>query len=168
VSDPAGNVVALVDAGNGTTAATYEYGPFGEPLAAAGAAAALNPFRFSSRYLDAETADSALPLYYFGHRFYTPALGRWLNRDPLGEEGGPNLYAFVANAPLQAVDPLGLALYAFDGTWNDREKMKRPTNVAKLAGVYRGIAHYEKGVGTDWQGPGTHLENRVYKGWGRR
>ncbi|MDD4870755.1 MAG: DUF2235 domain-containing protein [Kiritimatiellae bacterium] len=47
-------------------------------------------------------------------------------------------------------DPERLALYAFDGTWNDVEKMKRPTNVAKLRDIYQGLKWYEKGVGTDW------------------
>ncbi len=35
-------------------------------------------------------------------------LGKWPNRDPLGEEGGPNLYAFLGNRPLRNVDVLGL------------------------------------------------------------
>ncbi len=43
-----------------------------------------------------------------GYRYYNPELGRWINRDPIGEMGGLNLYAFVGNAPLHRVDPLGL------------------------------------------------------------
>jgi len=30
-----------------------------------------------------------------GYRFYNPELGRWINRDPIEEEGGLNLYGFV-------------------------------------------------------------------------
>lgn len=41
--------------------------------------------------------------------FYNPSAGRWLNRDPLGEEGEKNLHAFVANKPMRLVDPLGLS-----------------------------------------------------------
>jgi uncharacterized protein RhaS with RHS repeats len=40
--------------------------------------------------------------------FYNPSAGRWLNRDPIGEKGGRNLYAFVANRPPNAIDWLGL------------------------------------------------------------
>jgi len=78
----------------------------------------------STKYLDKETG-----LYYYGYRYYSPTLGRWLSRDPIGEEhfvksfveGRPwrerrrilahsyfPLYAFLLNYPLNAVDYLGL------------------------------------------------------------
>lgn len=37
-----------------------------------------------------------------------PELGRWINRDPLGEKGGYNLYAFVCNNSPSIIDPYGL------------------------------------------------------------
>jgi uncharacterized protein RhaS with RHS repeats len=43
-----------------------------------------------------------------GRRYYNPSTGRWLSRDPIGEKGGLNLYAFVANQPTISVDKLGL------------------------------------------------------------
>ena len=42
------------------------------------------------------------------HRAYSPTLARWLNRDPLGESGGINLYGYVGNDPVDGSDPLGL------------------------------------------------------------
>lgn len=40
--------------------------------------------------------------------FYNPNAGRWLSRDPIGEEGGKNVYGFVGNKPTRHVDALGL------------------------------------------------------------
>ena len=45
---------------------------------------------------------------YYGFRFYSPGQGRFLNRDPIEEQGGLNLYAFVGNDPVNRVDWLGL------------------------------------------------------------
>ena len=36
-------------------------------------------------------------LYYYGYRYYSPSLGRWISRAPIKEEGGGNLYAFCVN-----------------------------------------------------------------------
>ncbi len=45
------------------------------------------------------------------------AAARWLNRDPLGEKGGLNLYGYVGNNPISRIDPFGLVWY--DPTsWN--------------------------------------------------
>ena len=44
-------------------------------------------------------------------RPYDPNLQRWITRDPIGEQGGINLYGFVGNNPISFVDPLGEALY---------------------------------------------------------
>ncbi|MCZ7640943.1 MAG: hypothetical protein M5U12_35755 [Verrucomicrobia bacterium] len=70
--------------------ARYEYGPFGEPVRVTGALAAAQPFRFSTKWTDAETG-----LLYYGYRYYNPTTGRWVSRDPIGEQGGFNLSAFV-------------------------------------------------------------------------
>jgi RHS repeat-associated protein len=103
--DGGGNVTGLVDAATGAVVATYEYDPFGNTLSATGDTAALaaNPFRFSTKYFDGETG-----LYYYGYRYYSPQLGRWLTRDPMQEGGGVNVYAFVGNDPVNLVDADGL------------------------------------------------------------
>jgi uncharacterized protein RhaS with RHS repeats len=42
-----------------------------------------------------------------GLRYYSPGLGRWISRDPIGERGGANLLCLVANSPIMHVDPFG-------------------------------------------------------------
>jgi RHS repeat-associated protein len=103
VYDGNGNIMALVDSATGTTAANYEYGPFGEPLKATGSAATANPFRFSTKYTDSETG-----LLYYGYRYYSTSLRRWISQDPIEERGGVNLYGFVENTPVNYMDYLGL------------------------------------------------------------
>ncbi len=51
-------------------------------------------------------------LYYYGYRYYSPELGRWLSRDPIGEDGGLNLYGFVGNDPANLFDNIGLDFIA--------------------------------------------------------
>jgi RHS repeat-associated protein len=106
--DANGNVTDLVDA-NGDTVAHYEYSPFGELIRATGPAATTNPWRFSTKYADPETG-----LYYYGYRYYSPGLGRWLSRDPIGERGGPNLYGFAGNTGVNRVDSFGLDVFVAD------------------------------------------------------
>lgn len=45
---------------------------------------------------------------WFGGRYYHPDLGRWLNRDPIGQSGGLNLYAYLENRPTDEIDPWGM------------------------------------------------------------
>jgi len=103
--DGGGNVTGLVDAASGAVAATYAYDPFGNLLATTGSQSAVdaNPFRFSTKYFDSETG-----LYYYGYRYYSPQIGRWMTRDPMQEGGGVNVYAFVNNDPINKIDPDGL------------------------------------------------------------
>ena len=61
-------------------------------------------FGFQGQFRDAETGWSN-----YGYRFYVPLLGRWINRDPIAETGGLNLFALAGNHPNQSVDFLGLA-----------------------------------------------------------
>ena len=64
-------------------------------------------FRFSTKYHEPV---SGLVLYQ--KRAYCPELGRWLSRDPIGEDGGLNLYAFCGNNPVDRFDKLGEAYFA--------------------------------------------------------
>lgn len=101
--DANGNVAVLVNEDDGSIEAAYEYGPFGELLRQEGDYAEANPFRFSTKYWDEET-----DLIYYGRRYYDPKDGRFVGRDPIEEQGGLNLYAFVANNTVNAWDYLGM------------------------------------------------------------
>lgn len=79
------------------------FGPFGELIRATGAKKDAFNFRFSTKYEDAETG-----LLYYGYRYYNAETGRWLNRDPIQETGGLNLYMTVGNNLVNAWDFLGM------------------------------------------------------------
>jgi len=79
--DGNGNITALVNAADGTLAADYEYGPFGEVIRATGPMARANPLRFSTEYQDDES-----DILMYPHRPYKPSTGTWLSRDPLGDQ----------------------------------------------------------------------------------
>ena len=103
------SVAALTDA-TGTVVERYAYSAYGKPLFldANGnlldpqASTVGNPYLFTGRRLDEETG-----LYYYRARMYDPELGRFLGRDPIGYEAGPNVYAYITNSPLSHVDPIG-------------------------------------------------------------
>jgi RHS repeat-associated protein len=102
--DGNGNVMAMVRADTGSVEARYDYSPYGQTLTSTGSYAVSNPFRFSTKYNDSETG-----LLYFGYRYYNSEMGRWVTRDPIGELGGRNVYAFISNNILSKYDLLGLA-----------------------------------------------------------
>ena len=60
------------------------------------------------RKIDPTTTKTASGVFFYGYRYYDPVTGRWPSRDPIGEQGGVNLYGFVKNAPVQKVDLFGL------------------------------------------------------------
>ena len=61
-------------------------------------------FGFQGQFVDGETG-----YLNYGFRYYSPMQGRFFGRDPIEEEGGNNLYAFVINSPINGVDLLGLS-----------------------------------------------------------
>lgn len=63
----------------------------------------------AGQYFDAETG-----LHYNYHRYYDPNTGRYLTPDPIGLNGGINLYAYAFQNPTNAIDPSGLS--AIEGT----------------------------------------------------
>jgi RHS repeat-associated protein len=101
--DGNGNITCLVD-GTQAVAASYRYDPFGNLISKSGTLADANLYRFSSKEFHVNSG-----LYYYLYRFYDPNTQRWINRDPIEEKGGINLYTFVFNDAVLGLDPLGLA-----------------------------------------------------------
>ena len=102
--DGRGNVTQLTDADQ-TTVARYTYDAFGNTHASG--SQANQPYRFSTKEQHAYSG-----LYDYGYRFYSPGLGRWINRDPIAEQGGLNLYGFVYNNPVNLIDSDGRIVIA--------------------------------------------------------
>ena len=99
--DGSGNVVGLTDSTQASVA-EYSYDAFGNTLSSSGAQASSNTYRYSTKEYF-----GSVGLYNYGYRFYSPGMGRWINRDPVEEDGGLNLYAFNYNSPTNYVDPDG-------------------------------------------------------------
>jgi RHS repeat-associated protein len=87
----------------GRLLAHYEYDPYANLTGSTGDYADENPVRFSTKYWDNETG-----LGYWGYRYYSPSLGRWISRDPIGQRGGAALYTYGVNDPIGRYDRLGL------------------------------------------------------------
>lgn len=99
--DKMGSVIATTN-GSGTVTNTNAYGPYGEIGTLSG-----TDFGFTGQRYDSE-----LGLCYYKHRYYSPAIGRFLQPDPIGYTGEDfSLYTYVRNSPLRFTDPLGLQEY---------------------------------------------------------
>jgi RHS repeat-associated protein len=68
------------------------------------------PIQFSGREYDTETQ-----LYYGRARYLDPALGRFVSEDPIGLDGGINLYALDGNDPVNGWRAMGIELEPADG-----------------------------------------------------
>ena len=97
--DQVGSVYALIDE-QGKVAGRTAYDPYGNITYQTG----MQPIMaYAGLYKHA-----ASDLYLATYRAYNPATARWLNRDPIREAGGLNIYAYVNGDPVNFVDPLGL------------------------------------------------------------
>jgi len=100
VADGNKNIIQVRNV-TGNVTDSYIYDPFGKVTHNG---TSENPFQFSSEFFDNETG-----LVYYNYRYHMPELGRWINRDPIEEESGINLYLSADNDLIIFVDYLGLS-----------------------------------------------------------
>jgi RHS repeat-associated protein len=109
-----------------------------------------NPLRFSTKFADDEST-----VVNYGHRCYSPALGRWICRDPAEENGGLHLYGFVRNSPVITFDPDGrtpqqlLALSRVGGVAafaDDLFTYSTFTSIPGMSASFGGMGSYLDGI----------------------
>nr|WP_255609255.1 RHS repeat-associated core domain-containing protein [Methylosinus sp. Sm6] len=131
----------------------WDHDPFGNgaPVAAAGFS---HDLRFPGQIYDSETR-----LHNNGFRDYSPALGRYVETDPIGLEGGINTYAYANNNPLNAVDPTGTLVTPETYVWDI------PNVVMGLVSLFDNLFHGNfASAGIDAAGLGVDVAAVVLPG----
>jgi RHS repeat-associated protein len=142
--DAKGNVVVLVSESTGEMAAGLEYDPYGRILRMQGDVGKI-PFRWQTKWdLDCgteATSQFSWGLYDYGLRFYQPRHGRFINRDPIGEAGGLNLYEAFAGDPVNNWDFLGQYAVLND-LGNNTYTVNFPIDFSRSGFSQDEVAHY--------------------------
>jgi hypothetical protein len=90
-----------------------------------------------------------LKLHHLGAREYDPTIGRWLQPDPLGLEGGLNLYAYCGNEPINYIDSSGLMWQWLDSeidTWGAAWRNRDSVTDAFMSGAEGGYIGWSNGM----------------------
>ena len=162
--------VREVLAADGTLVARYDYTPYGERITRHEASGYSScDIGFTGHITLPSLVPGQTELVLTHYRIYDPELGSWLSADPLGEDGGINLYKYASGNPLNLWDPLGLVSqthFDFEGVWRVDSEVNGP-------GKGGGVHINDKKTGLKWQffpetqrwecadGKGTQLPKRI-------
>ena len=110
LADALGSTIGLAD-NSGALVERYMYDPYGRTVAETKTGSTWT-FGLTSAYANpylwtGQRYDPASQTYHFWARTFSPNLGRWLQRDPLGYVDGVNLYEYVRGNPILKTDPMG-------------------------------------------------------------
>ena len=99
LSDNLGSTLALTTSTD-AIATSYSYEPYGNTTASG--TSSTNALQYTGRENDGDG------LYYYRARYYSPVYGRFISQDPIGLNGGINMYLYALNNPVNEIDPYGL------------------------------------------------------------
>ena len=145
--DNNGNVIGYWNE-DGEIVAEYAYDAFGNTIYEDGDMADVFPHRFSTMCYDAET-----DLYYYGYRYYSPSLGRWISRDPIEEEGGGNVYLGCNNQHLFTIDSLGaFVVVDYSRTYSPADLVKMVLELdSRFPAIVSGIREpFKSAIQANW------------------
>ncbi len=98
--DGLGSVTELTNVSGTNVVENYTYDPYGTPSVSTSTIG--NPFRYTGRRFDEESGN-----YYYRARMYSPGIGGFMQRDPVGYYDSMNLHTYTSNNPVNFIDPTG-------------------------------------------------------------
>lgn len=117
--DQLGSVRDSLSAASGKLVDAFDYAPYGGVDRSSGTAAL--DYQYAQLF-----HQSASGLDFGTYRVLDPSTGRFINRDPIGESGGPNLYSYTEANPLNNIDPQGTVTIKPDLDGTVRHRVIKP------------------------------------------